>query len=88
MYIIIKGVVVPIMMKNTDEIINEIRNLKLEFENHGCSYQSFLSFLINNACFLIENKNISNRIHFLYNNKEFKKSALAPERQRSVSRCG
>lgn len=57
-------------MKNLDETIEEVRKLKIKFQNRGCSYESFLSFLIHNANFLMENENISNSIYFLYNNKD------------------
>ena len=57
-------------MKNLNDTIEEVRNLKIKFQNQGCSYESFLSFLINNAGFLIENESISNKIYFLYNNED------------------
>ena len=50
-----------VIMKNLDETIEEVRKLKIKFQNRGCSYESFLSFLIHNANFLMENENISNR---------------------------
>lgn len=57
-------------MKKQDEIIEQVRNLKIKFQSQGCTYQSFLSFLINNANYLMENENISNSIYFLYNNED------------------
>lgn len=57
-------------MKNLDETIEQVRKLKIKFTTQGCTYESFLSFIINNADFLLEKDNIHNKIYFLYNHKE------------------